>query len=178
MDSRATLAWDTTVSANYRMFGFHDPTCEESENFATAVAAASRDVVGWAANAAMVEVTTDLVRMQVQVEVFDDAPAMDDFADLLRDGQLEIPGGVFSIPYSVDETFQRGVELPAGPGTYGVRVCGYGRTRARQLRETGVGSAGPEDVDAVAEELQGVERYRICLWQVSPEPRWDDDDEE
>ncbi|MEU7908998.1 hypothetical protein [Actinoplanes sp. NPDC049118] len=126
----------------------------------------------------MVEVTTDLVRMQVQVEVFDEAPATDDAADLLRDGQLEMPGGVLSVLYSVDETFQRGVELPAGPGTYGVRVCGYGRTRARLLREQGAGPGGPEDIDAIAEALAGVERYQISLWQVSPEPRWEDDDED
>jgi hypothetical protein len=178
MDSRSTLVWHTSVSANYRMFGFHDPTCEESENFATAVSAASREVIGWAANAAMVEVVSDLVRIDVQVEVFDEEPAAADAADLVRDGRLEMPGGLISVPQSVDDVFQRGVDLPAGPGTYGVRVVGYGRTRARQLREEGVGTGGPADIDAIVEALAGVERYRICLWQVSSEPHWEDDDED
>ncbi|WP_320067661.1 hypothetical protein [Micromonospora sp. RTGN7] len=135
-------------------------------------------MVGWAANAVMVDVATDLVRIDVQIEVFDEAPAVDDSADLLRDGQLEVPGGLISVLYSVDELFQRGVDLPAGPGTYGVRVCGYGRIGARQLREEGENPGGRADTDAIVEALAGVERYRICLWQVSAEPRWEYDDED
>ena len=155
------------VSANYRLYGLHDPTCEESENLAAAVAGASGDVVGWATNALLIEVVSDLVRIGVLVEVGEAAPATGDDADLVRDGRLEVPGGIVSVPQSVDDVFQRGVELPAGPGTYGVRVSGYGRTRARQLWQAG-------DFDA----LTGVESYRISLWQVSSEPRWDDDEDD
>jgi hypothetical protein len=150
------------VSANYRLYGLHDPTCEESANFAVAGAAAGRDIVGWATNALLIEVVSDLARIGVVVEVADEAPAADDTADLVKDGRLEIPGGIISIPQSVDEAFQLGVELPAGPGTYRVRVRGYGRGRARQLWQAG-------DFDA----LTGVESYRISLWRVSSEPRWE-----
>ncbi|WP_433343665.1 hypothetical protein [Micromonospora sp. CA-111912] len=97
MGVRAGVVWHTVVSANYCMFGFHDPTCEESENFATAISAASRGVVGWAANAVMVDVVTDLVDIDVRIEVFDEAPAADASADLLRDGQIEVPGGLISV---------------------------------------------------------------------------------
>jgi hypothetical protein len=155
------------VSANYRLYGLHDPTCEESANFGTAGAGASADIVGWASNAVLIEVVSDLVRIGVLVEVGDEAPAVDAAADLVRDGRLEVPGGVVSIPQSVDDVFQRGVELPAGPGTYGVHVSGYGRSRARQLWQAG-------DFDA----LTGVESYRISLWRVSSEPRWVEDDED
>lgn len=83
------------------------------------------------------------------------------------------------MPYSLDETFQRGVDLPSGPGTYGVRVCGYGRARARQLQDEGVEPGGYADIHAIVEALAGVERYRILLWQTAPEPHWEyhDDDE-
>ncbi|NBE83843.1 helix-turn-helix domain-containing protein [Micromonospora rubida] len=121
------LVWHMVVGANYRMFGFHDPTCEESENLATAISAASREVVGWAANAVMVHVVTDLVGIDVRIEVFHEAPAPDDSADLLRDGQIEVPGGLISVLYSVDDKFQRGVDLPAGPGSTG---CGCAATAA------------------------------------------------
>ncbi|MET8152876.1 hypothetical protein ACIBSW_19820 [Actinoplanes sp. NPDC049668] len=158
------------------MFGIHDPSCEESDNFATAVSAASREVVGWAANAVMVEVVCDRVRIGVQVEALAGEPAADQAAELLRDGRLEAPGGLVSVPQSVDEAFQRGVELPDGPGTYGVRVLGYGRARARRLRSEGAGPGGPADIDGIAAALAGIENYRICLWQVSSEPRWEDDE--
>lgn len=46
------------------------------------------------------------------VEALDGPPDPDSAADLTRDGQLEVPGGVLSIPKSDDETFQVGVELP------------------------------------------------------------------
>ncbi|WP_184995553.1 hypothetical protein [Actinoplanes digitatis] len=152
------------------MFGMHDPSCEESDNFATAVSAASREVVGWAPNAVMVEVVCDLVRIGVQVEVLAGEPAADESADLLRDGRLEVPGGLLSVPQSADEAFQRGVDLPDGPGTYGVRVLGYGRARARRLRDEGVGPA-------IVGALAGIEHYRICLWRVLSEPRWEDDED-
>ncbi len=157
----------TMVSANYRLYGLHDPTCEESENFAAARVGASRDIVGWATNALLIEVVSDLAQIGVLVEVGDEAPATDDAADLVMDGRLEIPGGFISIPQSVDDVFQLGVELPAGPGTYRVRVSGYGRTEAQQLWQTG-------DFDA----LTGVESYRITLWQVSSEPRGEDDEDD
>ncbi|MEV8507742.1 hypothetical protein AB0368_23380 [Actinoplanes sp. NPDC051475] len=114
----------------------------------------------------------------MHIEVYDEPPAVDDSADLLRDGQLKVPGGFISVPQSLEETFQRGLELPDGPGTYGVRVCGYGRNRARQLREEGAAPDGPGHFDAIVDALAGVERYRICLWQVSSEPRWEDDEDE
>ena len=178
MSTRATLAWHTRVSANYQMFGLHDPTCEESQNLATAMSGASRERVGWSANAVIVEVAADLVGIDVRIELFDDAPTADDSADLVRDGQFEVPGGLISVLYSADEAFQLGVDLPAGPGTYGVRVCGYGRTRAKKLREEGVNPGDHADTDAIVEALAGVERYRICLWQLAPEPRWEYDEDE
>ncbi|WP_433343667.1 hypothetical protein [Micromonospora sp. CA-111912] len=70
------------------------------------------------------------------------------------------------------------MDLPGGPGTYGVRVCGYGRTRVRQLREKRVEPGGPGDTGPIGAALAGVERYRICLWQVSSEPHWEYDDED
>ncbi|MGC4746892.1 hypothetical protein ACLQ28_14685 [Micromonospora sp. DT201] len=136
-----------------------------------------REVVGWAPNAAMVQVTIDLVSMAVAVEALDGPPDPDDAADLTRDGQLEIPGGVLSVPKSDDETLQAGVDLPAGPGTYGVRVYGYGRTRAKEIRDEAPGRGLAGEIDAVVEALTGVERYRILLWQISSEPRWDDEDD-
>lgn len=171
-----TTAWRTSVSANYRMFGLHDPTCAERENFAVAIAGASADLVGWAANALMIEVVSDVVSIAVGVEVSAEAPASDASADLIRDGRLALPGGFVSVPQSVDDGWQRGVELPGGPGTYGVRICGYGRFAARKIWSQ---DRDIDDVDgsSAARALSGVEHYRICLWQVSPEPRWSDDEE-
>ncbi|MFI6258224.1 hypothetical protein OG836_13580 [Micromonospora zamorensis] len=177
MASQATAVWQTMVSPSYQTFWFHDPTCEESQNAATALLASQREVVGWAPNAVMVQVTTDLVSMAVSIEALDGPPDPDDAADLARDGQLKMPGGVLSIPKSDDETLQTGVDLPAGPGTYGVRVYGYGRTRAKRLRDEAPGRGLPGEMDSLVEALTGVERYRISLWQVSSEPRWDDEDD-
>jgi hypothetical protein len=106
-NNRRVQTWRTMVSANYRLYGLHDPTCEESDNFATAGAGASRDVVGWATNALLIEVVSDLARIGVQVEVGDEAPATDAAAELVKDGRLEMPGGIISIPQSVDDVFQR-----------------------------------------------------------------------
>ena len=175
MASQATTVWQTTVNATYQMFGLHDPTCEEMENFDAAVSAAIHDVVGWAPNAAMVQVTNDLVPIDVQVEVFDGTPPVDDSAELRRDGRLEVPGGMVSVPKSEEGQFRLGVDLPDGAGTYGVRVCGYGRARARRIREDGGGRGDAAEFDAMVESLVGVERYRVSLWRVSSEPRWQDD---
>ncbi|MGK5677698.1 hypothetical protein [Actinoplanes sp. URMC 104] len=176
MASRATSMWRTTVGATYRMFGVHDPTCAESDA-AVAVAAASREVVGWAPHAVMVEVVTDLVPIEVRIDVLGAAPAADDDADLVRDGVLATPGGMISLPESVDETVRLGVELPAGPGTYAVRVCGYGRVRARRLWDEATGGDLAE-YEEMVRALAGTERYRLLLWHLSPEPRWTGDDED
>lgn len=176
MASRATSMWHTTVHATYRMFGLHDPTCEDSE-IAAAIAAVGRDVVGWAPHAAMIEVVTDLAPVEVRIDVLDAAPTTDDDADLIRDGELAVPGGMISLPKSVDETLQLGVELPAGPGTYAVRVCGYGRVRARQIWDEAT-SGDPAEYEEMVRALAGTERYRLIVWHLSPEPRWTDDDED
>ena len=178
MTSQATAVWHTMISASYQTFWFHDPTCEESQNVETALLASQREVVGWAPNAAMVQVMTDLVSTAVSVEVLDGPPDRDDTADLTRDGQLEMPGGVLSIPKSDDENFRVGMELPAGPGTYGVRVYGYGGARAKQVRDEAPGRGLPGGMDSLRAALTGVERYRISLWQLSSEPRWDDEDDD
>ncbi|MEV7628952.1 hypothetical protein [Actinoplanes sp. NPDC089786] len=170
-----TAAWATTVYANHCLFGLHDPTCEEISNYAEATSAISKDAVGWSTNALLVESATDLAPLGVQVEVVQAAPPTDDSAELLREGQLELPGGQVSIPESVDGDFQVGLPLPPGPGTYGVRVAGYGRRRVRELRDAAV---EPDDIYAVAEAQVGIERYRISLWQISSEPSWPDDDED
>jgi hypothetical protein len=167
----------TTVSADYQMFGLHDPTCEEIQNFDIAIRAASADIVGWADNAMMINVVSDLARIEVGIEVLDGAPPAEDSADLVREGELALPGGRVSIPQSVDERFLRGVDLAPGPGTYRVRICGYGRTRAREIWDHGA-AQGPGAVPPTVEALRGVERYRISLWQVATEPRWPDDDED
>jgi hypothetical protein len=167
--------WTTSVSANFRMFGLHDPTCEEVDNFSAAVSNASSEIVGWAPNALMVEVVSDLVLIEVEVELLLAIPSQIGPVDLVSDGELALPGGLVSIPQSVDEDFQRGVALPSGPGTYGLRVLGYGRSRAQEIR-AGVGD--PAQISAVGQALLGVERYRLCLWQVSSEPCWPEDDEE
>jgi hypothetical protein len=167
--------WVTSVYASYRLFGLHDPTSEESANYAEALSAASGQVVGWSTNAFMVEAASDLAPFEVQVEVVPTVPPTESSADLLRDGRLELPGGQISIPGSIHENFQVGVSLPTGPGTYGVRVTGYGRRRVQELRDAVEDPAG---ILALPEALVGVERYRISLWQISGEPRWPYDDEE
>lgn len=178
MSASATLTWHTFVSTNYQMFWLHDPTCEESENLARAFSAASREVVGWATNAVAVEVAADKVGIDVRIELFDEAPNGDPAAELLRHGQIEIPGGSVSIPYSLDEAFQRGMELPNGPGTYGVLVFGYGRTKARRLQEQGVHAGGQADAEANVNAFEEAEGYRILLWQVASNPRWEDDEDD
>ena len=145
--------WQTTVGANYRLFWLHDPACEESENLAAASSGASRELVGWAANAVMVEVAAGLVGIDLWIEVVDEAPGVDDLADLQRDGRLEFPGGLLSVLYSLDETFQRGVALSSGPDTYGVRVGGCGRARDGRMRDEGVEPGAYADIDAIVEAL-------------------------
>jgi hypothetical protein len=173
------LATDrTTVSASYHLFGLHDPTCEEILNFGTAIPAAGVDSVGWATNALSVNVVSDLARILVEVAVYSGPPPVDDSADLVREGELALPGGQISIPQSLDDRFLRGFDVASGPGTYRIRVCGYGRTDARQIWDHGVEVGGSDAVPAIREALQGVEHYRIELWLISPEPRWPDDDDD
>lgn len=164
------------VSGNYRMFGFHDPTCEEIDNFSTAQSGASARDVGWAPNALMVQLIYDLVNISVQVEVYEGDPSNDGSADLLHQGRLALPGGTVSIPQSLDEEWQRGVALPAGAGTYDVHIFGYGRERAKALREQQM--TAPADQPVAGEAFDGVESYRIRLRQISPEPGWPDDEDD
>jgi hypothetical protein len=171
MDSGAvTAVWDTQVSGQYRQFGLHDPTCEESENIGTAITGASGRMVGWATNALMVNVVYDLVHLSVRVEVLDGEPPHDDTADGIEEGQLALPGGVVGILYAMAAEWRLGVTLPSGAGTYAVRVLGYGRERARRIWND----------RGAPEEFEGVESYRIQLWRLSPEPSWvsDDDDDD
>ena len=168
-------AWATTVYANYRLFGLQDPNCEESQNRAEAFSTVTWNAVGWSTNAFLVESATDLAPFEVRVEVVPTVPPVDHSAELLRDGRLELPSGQVSIPESIDADFQGGLPLPAGPGTYGVRIAGYGRRRVRELRDAVDEPAG---IFALSEAMAGVERYRISLWQISGEPRWPDDDED
>jgi hypothetical protein len=171
----SATVWVTTVHARYRLFGLRDPTSEEISNYSEALSTVNRDGVGWSTNACLISSATDLAPLGVQVEVVETVPPADDSAELVRDGRLELPGGQVSIPESIDRDFQIGLPLPAGPGTYGVRVVGHGRRRVRELRDSVV---EPDDIYAVAEAQAGVERYRISLWQISAEPRWPDDDED
>jgi hypothetical protein len=172
------------VSTNYQRFSLYDPTCDVAENLneATDDVIGTRDV-GWAPNALVVIVALDLVFVPVTLEVFSGAPSVPvvgEEADLVRAGRLELPGGSIAVAESLDAGHQVGVELPEGPGTYEARVVGTGRRRASELfQSSDYGAQMPEpERDAIRASFEGIESYRISLWQVSTEPHWDDDGEE
>src|SRR3954465_6551328 len=102
------------VHPSYHQFALHDPTCDESSNFAVATPAASRDVTGFAPNAVAVRVVADLVRIRVRIELLDgpataDADRGGEEADLDRGGMLELPGGRLCAPESTEERWMVGV---------------------------------------------------------------------
>jgi hypothetical protein len=171
MDSRldAHRIW---VRPSYRLFSLADPTCEECENYHGAIQAAGTDIVGWAANAVVVNAVSDLVDICVDVALWPGPPAAEEVAgptepqpDLIRDGQLALPGGVFCVPEAVQAQFRLAVEIPTGPGTYAVRVAGFHRAQARQIRDDALTGPGPFTAVASA-ALRGVECYRLYLWQL------------
>src|SRR5688500_8938489 len=129
------------------MIALFDPTRDASER-RTAAAEATEDVVGWAASVVTVRAVRDAERVGVLVQIWDAAPDFDVDArpdvDLDRTHQLALPSGTFAVDTSVDAAFRRGLELPAGAGTYRVRVLGFRRRVA----------------------LDGVESYRFVLWRV------------
>jgi hypothetical protein len=159
----------TWVQPNYRLFGLFDPTCEEVGNFDVAIRTASAEVVGWGANAVVVNVVSDLVEIAVHVEVWSDDPGQEpgpQAPELIRERQLAFPGGQLSIPESADEQLRHGLEIPTGPGTYRVRVAGFDRARARHAWNSSFSSAGSFSA-AASQALRGVEHYRFQLWRIS-----------
>ncbi|GAA3256847.1 hypothetical protein ACFO1B_48690 [Dactylosporangium siamense] len=169
------MSEQTSVSADYGLFAAIDPTCEDLPNLAVARQGAGADAVGWAPNAVMVEVISDLARIALTVEVHDGPAARDGTAELVSEGTLELPGGRLSVPHSTEPRFRLGIELPPGPGTYAARIEGHGRAQAGRLWQEAM-RAGPDAVAGVRVALEGVERYRLTCWQLSDTPSWPDDE--
>lgn len=143
-----------------RLFDLLDPTCDERENNEVAFGEATSGVFGWGPNGLLVNAEVDPGWVRVDLEVSDaPAPAPGD-AELTAESSIALPGGQLHSLQALDERIQLGVELPSGPGTYRARVLAYRR---------GVRAPGPGE--------PGGEAYRVQLWQVSPEPRWDEDDD-
>jgi hypothetical protein len=143
-----------------RLFDLRDPTCDEQENEQAAFGEATSGAFGWGPNGLMVNTEVDPGRVWVDLEVWDaQAPAPGD-AELTAESSIALPGGRLHSLQALEERIQLGVELPSGPGTYRARVLAYRR---------GVRAPEPNE--------PGGETYRLQLWQVSAQPRWDEDDD-
>ena len=161
------------VLPSYRIFALNDPTCDDLDNLhESGEEAIATKGVGWSANAVAVSTVLDLFALPVVLEVwpsFPPASLSEDRADLVEESTLEIPGGSLAVGEALEERDRLGVDLPDGGGTYGVRVVGTGRRKVKDLLER---------LGSQSAELREIETYRIQLWQLSTEPRWDDQDDE
>lgn len=169
-------AWQTLISGNRSLFGLHDPTCEEAENYSEAMSGVKQAPVGWGTSALLVNVAWDRLDIKVHVEVHDARPALQPTKELMQhESQLIVPGGLLCIPESWEDQWQVGMPLPQGGGTYGVIVLGYGRKEVLQARSLWM--TDPLNQPRPEDDFQGLEYYRIILWQISTEPRWPDSDD-
>jgi hypothetical protein len=166
----------TTVYPEYRLFGLNDPTCESDPGFDQAVKQASKADIGWGPHVVMINVVSDLAFLDVDLEVWDGPPPLGASDEFLHEGELALPRGQIGVWHSIDSPFQVGTGLPSGPGTYGVRVVGEGRLRAREIWNHD--QMHPDTGIELADALRGVERYRILLWQTATAPRWPDDEDD
>lgn len=167
----------TTVDPAYHGFYLIDPTCDESDNVAASGRAADASgEVGWSDNAVAIRTKSDLVPIHVVMDLVTESPPSvvdDQEPDLLAEGTVALPGGYLAVPKSYDESLRAGVALLTGPGTYGVRIVGFGRVRAKQIWDR----MGARRIEETTAALRGVEHYRFWLWQVATEPAWPDDEE-
>lgn len=161
------------VRPEHGIFTLFDPTCDEPGDLRPAITGAIREIVGWAPSAVSVAVVCDLVAIEVTLMVAVGYGQLRVEPEVLREGSVAFPSGQLAVDLAAEAEVRLGFDLPAGPGTYAVRVTGTGRAEARRRREALFTTPEP-DFDALA----GVETYQVELRHVSPEPRWPDDDEE
>ncbi|MEO3819168.1 hypothetical protein [Plantactinospora sp. B24E8] len=90
--------------------------------------------------------------------------------DYAREGFVVFPDERWCIIESCDSAVQVGVELPSGPGEYGVRVVAYHHNTVRDRYEEARAGSAEEFAAALTELRQpdsaAREWYRIQLWPV------------
>ena|SRR5436190_2972423 len=167
------------VHPSYRMFALYDPTCAEPEDFEPAITGAIGAQVGWSAGLVAVSTELDLVRVTVEVEVWDSPPPEETArVDLRREHDLAFPSGQFALDKSPEESFLRGLDLPPGPGTYRCRLLGTGRARVREGYDLAYANGPGPAASRAVKALDAQEAYRFQLWHVADQPRWTEDDED
>ena|SRR2546421_4602630 len=164
------------VHPSYRMFTVYDPTCDEPEDTEPAVRGAIGDLVGWSTGVVAVSTVLDVARVSLEVEVWDGPPGELPDAELRREHDVAFPSGRFAVDKSAEDRFLRGLDLPPGPGTYRCRVLGLHRAEVRQAHEAAYAQGSGAAADRAIAALDGRETYHVQLWQISPHPRWDDDE--
>lgn len=121
----------------------------------------------------------DLLTVLTRLEVWSGRPPGPERADWSTplEFSLECPSGQLALGSPTGESIA--VNLPEGPGVYGVELVHRGRERAQELRSEilhgGSIEQGVESVEASDEAK--VERYCIRMWRQAPLPDDDDDDD-
>jgi hypothetical protein len=164
----------TGISAGHDLFLLYDPTCDEPADLAPATRGAIQGTVGWAPSAVSVNMTPNVGRYTVVVHVWSADPGPRE-ADLAVEGSLALPSGQVSVDMALDDESRLGRPLPPGPGTYAVRLLALHRDEVGRRRDEAF--AGPEIDFAAMDALHYLEEYHFHLWQLSPEPRWPDDED-
>jgi hypothetical protein len=150
-----------SVYAEYDLFTFYDPACDEPADLGPATSGAIADGVGWAESAVAVRTTPNVRWVTVEVTVASQAPPIDD--EPLAAGALELPTGRWCVDRAVEARYRLGVELPAGAGSYAVRLLTRHRDEVRRRRDAAFAA---DRVDTAAiETLRGLETYQFHLWR-------------
>jgi hypothetical protein len=168
MDTLLSLV-TSWVSPSFQVFWLHSRGPHDLRDMTEAGHLADADGIGFVGSAVGVRTVVDGGSVHVSVETWSGVPSRlgdDPPADVSADGVLTFPEDTWCIDESQDSSARSGLPLPAGAGTYGVRVMGYNRTAvADRIRHHGA------DIVAAMEEVSGLtanaaERYRIQMWPV------------
>ncbi|GAA3913804.1 hypothetical protein [Actinoplanes auranticolor] len=163
-----------TAHPAYRIFTVSDPTCDELSNFETAFSDLGSGLFGWGPNAIVVNTLIDPGVATVMVEVWSEPASVEGAPSAVAESSLALPGGRLGCLQALEDDVQIGLSLPAGPGTYGVRMAAYNRgvvARYDSVRSSDSGATSERPFPGTFES------YRMQLWHLSDEPRWEDDEE-